>query len=227
MTQSNSLVLGSIKGVNGATADTNVGIGLTAPVYRLHVVDPGAAGLRVQTNSGGGAVASFGGNGDFQIDSNGIVGGRFIVKENGNVGIGTTKPTVALEVKPDPNINFFDPKALAVHGNAVQDASYFGFVKALIFVRQDGVILRCYNSQVTGSASRLPPCGFQIINVGGGGYSVVLGSPFNKQPFPDIFWSVTAGINSDGNLLSAQAFEDPSSLGVIRVVITNPSCGLP
>ena len=36
--QSNSLVLGSINGINGATADTNVGIGTTTPAERLHVV---------------------------------------------------------------------------------------------------------------------------------------------------------------------------------------------
>lgn len=35
--QSNSLVLGSINGINGATADTNVGIGTTAPNDRLDV----------------------------------------------------------------------------------------------------------------------------------------------------------------------------------------------
>ncbi|HWS55074.1 MAG TPA: tail fiber domain-containing protein [Pyrinomonadaceae bacterium] len=35
--QSNSLVLGSINGVNSATADTNVGIGTTTPADRLHV----------------------------------------------------------------------------------------------------------------------------------------------------------------------------------------------
>jgi len=38
VSQSNSLVLGSINGINGATADTNVGIGTTAPTQRLHVV---------------------------------------------------------------------------------------------------------------------------------------------------------------------------------------------
>lgn len=35
--QSNSLVLGSINGINGATADTNVGIGTTTPADRLDV----------------------------------------------------------------------------------------------------------------------------------------------------------------------------------------------
>ena len=37
VTASNSLVLGSINGVNGATADTNVGIGTTAPAAKLDV----------------------------------------------------------------------------------------------------------------------------------------------------------------------------------------------
>lgn len=36
--QSNSIVLGSINGLNGATADTRVGIGVTAPSDPLHVV---------------------------------------------------------------------------------------------------------------------------------------------------------------------------------------------
>jgi trimeric autotransporter adhesin len=39
VTQSNSLVLGSINGVNGATADTNVGIGKTAPTSKLDIAD--------------------------------------------------------------------------------------------------------------------------------------------------------------------------------------------
>ena len=37
VTASNSMVLGSIKGVNGANADTNVGIGTTAPAAKLDV----------------------------------------------------------------------------------------------------------------------------------------------------------------------------------------------
>lgn len=38
VTQSNSLVLGNINGINGATADTSVSIGTTAPSARLHVI---------------------------------------------------------------------------------------------------------------------------------------------------------------------------------------------
>jgi hypothetical protein len=42
VSQSNSLVLGSINGVNGATADTKVGIGTTAPTAKLSVFGNGA-----------------------------------------------------------------------------------------------------------------------------------------------------------------------------------------
>jgi hypothetical protein len=41
VSQNNSLVLGSINGIGGAGADTNVGIGTTAPTERLHVVGNG------------------------------------------------------------------------------------------------------------------------------------------------------------------------------------------
>jgi hypothetical protein len=60
VTASNSLVLGSINGTNGATAGTNVGIGLTAPNSRLDVVDT-AAQIRFgvsSTDAGGYLVSS-------------------------------------------------------------------------------------------------------------------------------------------------------------------------
>lgn len=76
----------------------NVGIGTSAPSFKLHVIDPSNNGLRVQTNTTGGTVASFGAKGAFQIDSAGINGGRVKVLEDGNVGIGTTAPTEKLQV---------------------------------------------------------------------------------------------------------------------------------
>ena len=111
VSQSNSLVLGSINGTNGATADTKVGIGTTAPAFKLEVVDPSNKGLRVQTNTAGGTVASFGSNGDFRIDRPFVAGGRFTVLENGNVGIGLSNsvtftpptPTFRLQVIDSSN----------------------------------------------------------------------------------------------------------------------------
>jgi hypothetical protein len=100
VTASNALVLGSINGVNNATASTNVGIGITAPTYLLHIGNAGGANysnfLRVegptQQNTGG-MAASFGGYGDFGIDAVGVQEGRFAVMENGIVTIGCNGAT--------------------------------------------------------------------------------------------------------------------------------------
>jgi hypothetical protein len=102
---SNSMVLGSIAGINAAPADTNVGIGITTPIAKLHIGSPsgGAAttSLRIEGPSVSGTGASdisLGGFGGFNIDAPGIVGGRFTVKENGRVGIGTAFPDTVLSV---------------------------------------------------------------------------------------------------------------------------------
>jgi hypothetical protein len=71
--QDNSMVLGSINTVNGATADTRVGIGTTTPANRLTV----AAG----TSIGAGYTAT-------AAPTNGLI-------VQGNVGIGTTNSAVA------------------------------------------------------------------------------------------------------------------------------------
>ncbi|MEP6743588.1 MAG: hypothetical protein ABJB61_13905 [bacterium] len=121
VTQSDSLILGGIIDVNSATADTKVGIGTTAPTnrlsvvgnvdfsgnlgvgrsdptYKLHVTAPSIQGLRVETGLNGVALASFGGFGYFDIDAPGIFGGRFTVRDNGNVGIGVPSPGAKLQV---------------------------------------------------------------------------------------------------------------------------------
>jgi len=183
VTQSNSLVLGSINGTNGATSDTkvgigtsapvnvlhlngnhndfaltftnqnntsgrrgyriafdsdrltfqsandsgafatnqmtidpptgNVGIGTTAPSFKLHINDPSNTGLRVQNNTSGGTVAGFGGFGDFQIDTITTAGGRFTVKENGNTGIGTNNPNAKLQVVGG-NVYIANPNSLII-----------------------------------------------------------------------------------------------------------------
>lgn len=103
VTNSNSLVLGSIKGTNGATADTNVGIGTTAPTARLSVIaiGDGARVLQLGTERawvfkqlGTGPATALELTGDDPINNN----KDFIINTAGNVGIGTTAPDQRLSV---------------------------------------------------------------------------------------------------------------------------------
>ena len=103
--QSNSLVLGSVNGVNSATANTNVGIGINAPSATLHVV--------AYTNSSGENTATFqapnigsnqshihfGTTGDWYIRSAANAGKVILQDTGGNVGIGTGSPAAKLDVR--------------------------------------------------------------------------------------------------------------------------------
>lgn len=102
VSQSNSLVLGSINGVNEATADTNVGIGTTAPASRLHV--NGAVfvtGPRTSTPSGNAMTLSS----DATADTIQSFGNRPLSfnPAGNNVGIGETAPETRLHVSSGSN----------------------------------------------------------------------------------------------------------------------------
>lgn len=63
------------------------------------------AGLRVEgPAASGGTAASFGGFGDISVDGQGSPGGRFIIKNNGFVGIGNNNPIRSLDVKGNGNV---------------------------------------------------------------------------------------------------------------------------
>jgi|GEM_PF-713614 len=71
---SNSMVLGSINGVNSATSSVNVGIGTTTPARTLHV-STGASGGTPNANS------------DFVLESNGAVYQHFLAPSANESGI--------------------------------------------------------------------------------------------------------------------------------------------
>jgi endosialidase-like protein/collagen triple helix repeat protein/trimeric autotransporter adhesin len=96
VSQDNSMVLGSISGVNGATADTKVGIGTTAPSEALDVVgNVKASGTLTASTVGIGTTAP-----GEALD---VVGN---IKASGTltastVGIGTTAPQADLHIRGD------------------------------------------------------------------------------------------------------------------------------
>ena len=79
----------------------NVGIGTPSPESSLHV----ATDKSVRFELGKSQKLSLGGNGSFEVDAPGKVGGRFMVTDSGMVGIGTTKPNTTLDVRGATSVN--------------------------------------------------------------------------------------------------------------------------
>jgi Chaperone of endosialidase len=91
VTASNALVLGSINGQNGATADTKVGIGTTAPTERLHVIGNGAFSGNLLAGGTISGNAINGGSGSFTF---GIQAGSVSVPSTSLGGVTTPRLTV-------------------------------------------------------------------------------------------------------------------------------------
>lgn len=78
----------------------NVGIGISNPTFKLHVGNNNNA-LRIEgplAPASGGNAISIGGYGHVAVDQPGAIGGRFIILENGNIGIGDNGPTEKLTI---------------------------------------------------------------------------------------------------------------------------------
>ncbi len=113
--QSNSLVLGSINGINGATADTRVGIGTTAPQASLHVQN---GGIYLSTPSEGVTLKSPDGKkcAKLSIDNSGALVTTL------QACPGATPPAKATLISPTGNIQGNTP---IYKWNAVSNSSWY------------------------------------------------------------------------------------------------------
>jgi len=128
--RSNTLVLGSINGINGATADTFVGVGTASPSARFHVVQSGDYQLRLDNPSAGGgfwnigqsdnSFHSGGGKLFFVPDSIESMNATVVFTTAGNVGIGSQTPTAAKLVVQDTSVG------TAVAGTSTTGSGVFG-----------------------------------------------------------------------------------------------------
>jgi hypothetical protein len=104
----------------------HLGIGVVFPTQKLHI---GYGGVRLEGPRlplGDTAVISIGGYGDIQVDSFGSVAGRFVIKENGKVGIGVATPQQKLSVKYGMNIDQVDRNAGRLDSSVLRFGSHSG-----------------------------------------------------------------------------------------------------
>jgi hypothetical protein len=73
----------------------NVGIGVASPAQALHI----GAARSVRLELGAGQRLSLGSNGTFEIDAPMMPGGRLMITDSGNVGIGIAAPVHKLQVR--------------------------------------------------------------------------------------------------------------------------------
>jgi hypothetical protein len=79
--------------------------------------------VRIEGSStSGGTVLSVGGYGDISFDKTGTTGGRFIIKENGNIGISTATPNAPLQFA-----NTAVNRKVVLYETVNNDNQYYGF----------------------------------------------------------------------------------------------------
>ena len=119
VSQSNSMVLGSIKGVGPGTADTKVGIGTDTPTATLTVVTPSlssgenTATFKTTNNAQNQSHIHFGTTGNWFIRSAASAGKVILQDTGGNVGIGTSAPNAKLQVTGG-NVYIANPNSLII-----------------------------------------------------------------------------------------------------------------
>lgn len=156
----------------------NVGINSVTPETKLTVRTFGSDYGFTHTNGTIRLTTFLGGNGNggylgtrsnhplyfFTNDS----GPLMSVTTNGDVGIGTTAPNAKLFVQGEAA----NGVGIAATGNASQSRNKGGWIKAMVYINQDGTIARCYNGLTGASTGN---CGFTSSRISAGLYDINFG----------------------------------------------------
>jgi len=192
----------------------NVGIGRTDPAARLHVVTSAAGGTAVQAESDTGfgvlgrSTSDSGVYGSTQVASLTAAGVYGYGAGNGSIGVtgsannGTATGVYGVSTSPTGfgiyARNNFGGRAIFAEGNVTQTLSSNGLVKAMLYVQQDGVILRCYNGITNISTGN---CGFSVNRLSDGDYFINFGFQVDNR-----FFTITARNPADPQTNVGAAF---------------------
>ncbi len=137
-------------------ANGNIGIGTTNPQWgKLQINTPTEDDAALRLESG---RFSMGGNARFEIDANGVVGGRFKVAENGNVGIGTANPNANLDVSGIAHFSGSASPSTPIEGAYIGWNGFPGTAGEMDFINHKGTGtggFAFYNTDGNGSVKTL------------------------------------------------------------------------
>lgn len=171
---SNSLVLGSINGTNGATSNTNVGIGISTPTAQLHTTGTvRLAGLTPSANAGDSMLVVNSANGDIGMRAiPNSIPSQWTSSSPGiyhtdpvSIGTSTVNSSQALLLVGTQVIK----NASANNANAIEAQDNSGTV--LAYIRRDGLIAGQYlgtADNVTAMLNQGYPSSGYGINIAGG-----------------------------------------------------------
>jgi hypothetical protein len=190
-------------GVNGISTSTGYGV--------LGYAN-GSAGQGVWGESFGSAISNGAG-------SDGVHGVTHSIAGSGVAGVNTATDGTAVYGSSPSGWGFFSDS------HAGQARSAGGWVKAMVYVEPTGSgIIRCFNSQLTGSTASTPPCGMTFTYNEPGDYFVDFGFEVD-----DRFAQLTLeGVGaSAGSLCRGVCFNNPNSTQVDVIVCSfNNPCNL-
>jgi len=72
--------------------------------------------------------------------------------------------------------------AFTANGNALQNRTSGGWVKAMVFATPNGIAY-CFNSTLAGAAATTPPCGFSYTRFAAGDYNIDFGFQVDDRFF--------------------------------------------